>query len=418
MKIYILTIFTFFWLSSSAQFWNTTPALSTAGGSYLVAAHHVKSSIYVVDNNQIFAYSKDKGVTWTRPSTTPSSNAYVSLMGVGGRLYAVKKLNTYDFTLEYTTDDGATWITDTVGLPLNNTKTGKRSLNIRDMGNDYILAFDANTAVYKKIGDASWSNTIIDPIVNVDVINHKGTWLATGAQGLKTSANNGSTWVTLNTTGLPANFLGYKLASNKRNKLYITSGPQSGGQIIYISQDEGKTWNATNSAGLYTHFGANLGAIHAVDDYVIAAISPAIGDIKTPPPFIASTASTPDFEVGDSSGLIRGSTNTMLPFFFNVDNRLFTMFWHLYSSEPGFEGKETTSIIKINAQIAKAYPNPIADMLQIEISQPNNWKIINNIGAELLSGNALGNFELSLSSLKPGVYYLHINGQTQKLIKL
>jgi hypothetical protein len=58
------------------------------------------------------------------------------------------------------------------------------------------------------------------------------------------------------------------------------------------------------------------------------------------------------------------------------------------------------------------------DMLQIEVARPSNWKIINNIGAELLSGNALVNFELSLSILKPGFYYLHINGQTQKLIKL
>ncbi|MBO6516641.1 MAG: T9SS type A sorting domain-containing protein [Bacteroidia bacterium] len=391
-------------LPASAQMWKATSALKTSEAQYLVAADHVKTTVYAVGNNQELVYSKDKGDTWTKQDGVKPAKQFAALKGVSDRLYASFKINTFDFLIAYSKDDGKTWVVDTVGLPMNITKTGKKSLNIRDLGNDYVLAFDATASYLKKVEETTWRKIEIDPVVTVEVTAHDGDWYAVGVNKLLKSDDNGENWSTISTTGLPANFQANTIVSNGKNRLFICSSPASGGVDVYYSDDKGKSWTITNSKDIYTHQNPFIGSIHAVDDYVFAAVAPVFADKDNPPPFISSSTPSPKFEAGDTSGLIRGNTNTSLPFFFHIEDKLFTMFWELYESEPGFDDQGNSTVEDNWLHSQRLYPNPAHSMLHVPIANAGSWEVVNALGKVVMAGSDSNPFAVDVRLLSPGTY--------------
>jgi len=77
--------------------------------------------------------------------------------------------------------------------------------------------------------------------------------------------------------------------------------------------------------------------------------------------------------------------------------------------------------------ILKLYPNPVEDVLSIEIS--NNVEVtrmtINNVGGNLINESKFNNasrFEIETSELKPGLYFITLYNNkkalaTRKIIK-
>ncbi len=417
MKRIILLLISFVPVISFAQMWSATSALSTSGGGYLIAADHVMSTVYAVGNNQEFVFSKDKGQTWQKQSVTKPAD-FAVIKGVGDRLYASFKVNTYDYLIGYSTDDGKSWKLDTVGLPVNITKTGKKSLNIRDMRDDYILAFDATSAYVKKTTETVWTKTTIDPIVTTDVTTQNGVWYAIGVQKILRSDDNGKSWSAIETIGLPNNFQGNVITSNQRNRLYISSAPADGGTDIYYSEDDGKSWTKTNSGQIYTHQYPFVGKMYAVESYVFAAINPKFADNKNPPPFIMSTSSdSVSFSAGDTSGFLRGQTNTALPFFFHIEDKLFTMFWELYESKPGFVGDEPSSVIDIKKSTINVYPNPTQSIITVKVDKHTKWNLTDLQGRSVISGQASEEFEVDLTTLMSGIYFLQMSSGSLQIMK-
>lgn len=364
MKKIILAISIFVTNTSFGQFWSPTGAVGTSGGSYLIAATSIDDNIYAVGNNSVFVHSSDQGENWTAPAITPPPGNYVSLTACNNYLYASMKINNFDFELHYSTNNGLTWVRDTIGLPQNIVNSGKASMNVCYMGNNYVMAFDNSKAVYKMLGTTNWIPTTIDFVI-VDIKAMNDNWFAIGSQKLLKSTDHGTSWSEIATSGLPNNFQGYKLASNGLNRLFISNAPAAGGEDIYLSTDGGTTWELTNSADNYSYSNPWLGYMFAVDDYLIAAVLPEQFNFNDAPPFLISSASTPNFMVGDVSGLPTGQTNAILPFFFNSGGKLFTMFWDLYVSEPGFVGEPVSSIDEKDALIVNVYPNPAKDLIYV-----------------------------------------------------
>ena len=398
-----------------AQYWKATGALSATGSSmYLIGATHVEDTIYVLSAEQNIAYSTDQGVTWTKQTIDKPNGNFVSITGIKDRLYASTKINTYDFELYYSMDKGASWQIDTIGLPPSLTNTGKSGMILRYMGNDYVLAYNYSKAVLKKLGETNWKPTSIDNVI-VDITASDNKWLAIGQGKMLESTDNGTSWTSINTNGLPANFQGSLITTNG-SRIFVSNDPASGGQTIYYSDDGGSNWTVTNSAGKFSYDNPWVKSIHAVGDYVFAAISPKFADFESAPPFIVSSTQEPDFSVGDVSGLPTGKTNTSLPFFFHVGTKLFTMFWDLYSSEPGFSNEVKTAIKQTIGQKQddfSFFPNPVTS--EIHIKSGGNLKLINSNGVFVRN---LTEKTESLNDLPAGFYFLASeSGIVRKLVK-
>ena len=78
--------------------------------------------------------------------------------------------------------------------------------------------------------------------------------------------------------------------------------------------------------------------MHAVDNYLFAKVNPECVNSQDPPPYLVSSATQPRFSPGKTSGPGAGMTTTSLPFYFHVEDKLFTMMIYLYSTQPEFPG--------------------------------------------------------------------------------
>ena len=64
------------------------------------------------------------------------------------------------------------------------------------------------------------------------------------------------------------------------------------------------------------------------------------------------------------------------------------------------------------------YPNPTKNIVHIEILQDVDFQLISPLGQIVLKGSLSGNHkQIDLSQFPPSIYYLHIEGQVNKLIK-
>ncbi|RKE98478.1 T9SS type A sorting domain-containing protein [Ichthyenterobacterium magnum] len=401
--------------------WSQTDALTVSGSSYLVAATSLGNNVYAVGGmNNVFVHSPDQGETWSAPSITPPNGVFQYLRGVGDRLYASTKINTYDYELYYSLDNGMSWVLDIDGLPQNITNTGKPAMIVKDMGNGYVIAHNGQKAYYKQLGDATWIETSIDFVIN-DIAATSNKWLAIGIAKLLESTDNGNSWSEISTSGLPTNFQGSIMASNGVDRLYMSNAPANGGDDIYISEDGGVSWTLTNSSGFYSYSNPWVQSIFAIENYVFASIKPELANFNDPPSFIFSNTETPNFSLGNTSGLPTGITNTYLPFFFNCGNKLFTLFWDLHVTEPGFNG--TLSLNNIDdKQSFNVYPNPANNEITIKTDsfQKTKAKIINIAGQEInkiqLSRNET---KVDISYLLSGIYFLVLEAEESiEVIKL
>ena len=248
-----LLISLIFFTQAVAQNWKPMGALAASGSDwYLTGATSVGNDIFAVNLLQTMVYSTDLGNTWSAPTATKLKGTYAYILGIEDRLYASTKLNAYDYELHYSTDKGATWIPDTVGLPQSLTKTGKSAVILKYMENGYMLAHNYSKAFYKKVEETTWKPTSIDFII-VDIAATKDKWLAIGAAKILQSTNNGGSWTVMNTTGLPANFQGNKICTNGK-RIYISNAPADGGEDIYYSDNEGSSWTKTNCKSMDTKF--------------------------------------------------------------------------------------------------------------------------------------------------------------------
>ena len=405
--------------SIQAQTWQKLNATTPISASYLIAAAHVGDNIMVIGNNQQMALSTDKGASWTAPAITPPPGQFVALYNGGDRMYANMKINTYDFELHYTLNNGTTWTRDTIGLPKNSVNTGKLSMRVKNMGNGYLMAYDGTHTSYKQNGAASWTQVTISTVI-ADVTSLNDVWYVLGQNNIMKSTDHGTTWAPAPLNGLPTGAGWFKITTNGVNRMFILEAPANGGDEVYYSDDSGGSWALTNSAGHYAHQNAWLGAMYAVEDYVFAAVNPASGGFFDPPPYLSSSTETPDFEVGDTSGLFAQITTSALPLFFHIDDKLYTMNWDLLSSTPGFSG--SLGIDENSQNRFNAYPNPTKGSFYLDIPIDTQWALTSIDGRMISKGIAKSNkTTIEMGNLNNGIYFVQtiVNGKkgVKKVVK-
>ena len=401
--------------SIQAQNWQNLNATTPISASYLIAASHLGDNIMVIGNNQLMALSIDKGASWTAPTITRPPGQFVALYNGGDRIYANMKINTYDYELHYTLDNGTTWTRDTIGLPQNYVDTGKLSMNVKNMGNGYLMAYDATHTSYKQNGTTAWIQTTISTSIS-DVTSLNDVWYVLGQNDIMKSTDHGATWAPAPLNGLPRGGGWFKITTNGVNRMFILESPANGGNEVYYSDDSGESWRLTNSAGHYTHQNAWLGAMYAVEDYVFAAVNPASGGFFDPPPYLFSSTKVPDFQKGDTNGLFTRLTTSPLPLFFHIDDKLYTMNWDLFSSNPGFKG---TLGIDENIEFTfNAYPNPTKGAFYLDIPVNTKW-ILTSIDGKVISKGVVKDHKtnINMETLDNGIYLVQTFFNGKKVVK-
>ena len=64
------------------------------------------------------------------------------------------------------------------------------------------------------------------------------------------------------------------------------------------------------------------------------------------------------------------------------------------------------------------YPNPANEFLNIEINNPNTLKLINGNGIEIMTFDIEQNYQLPLTQLSAGLYFLQTqDGNLKKFVK-
>lgn len=416
---YISTIF--------AQQWSETGALAATGSrTYLTAATNIGDNIFAVSLEQVLVHSSDKGENWSAPMNTLPTGTIAFLKGINDYLYASVKVNSNDFELHYSLDKGATWTIDTIGLKQNIINTGKLSMKLEYVGNDYIIAYNGGDAFYKKLGDTDWTTTTID-IEILSVTYTSNNWLAIGANKILESTDSGDSWNEISTSGLPNDFQGALITSNDNDRVFLSDAASSGADDIYFSNDDGKSWTLQNSAGHHTHSSPWISSLYAVDDYIFASIRPQLFQIDTMP-YLVSSTNDPNFEIGDPSGLPTGIITAALPFFFHSNNKLFSLATKLYVSEPGFSGNVTSiNNFEYNSNKISVSPNPTSSEITIHLPEGHDYSNINILDSfgHIITEQAVlqsTSLHFNLANLNQGIYMIHItdkqgNTSLQKIVK-
>lgn len=400
---------------------------------------HLNDTIYVSGNDgsslfNSFIYSKDKGTTWSEPKGILKDDygKVAQYIGVKDRVYASLKLPTSDYLYYHSKDNGNTWVIDTIGLPhFYGIKAYKKdAFNLKKLGNEHIIAYNSlavNGAYFKKITENGWKSLTLP--ANSNKVNFSftaigNTWFALYGSSnasdngfsIAKSIDNGKTWEILTKVGLPSTMIAGKLTSNGTNKLFLgaaTSG-STNRTAVYYSDDEGTTWKSTNAETLvpYTN-GKAIVNLFATNNQVIVSYTSAFNQ---PPLFLYSASETPNFAIGNSSGLVN------YPFafphvFFNIDN---TIYLNHYNDLHALDNTSLSVESFTKDFVVNLSPNPVKNQLNIKSKKDFLWSLTSILGKTVASGKYKNNSEntIDVSNLSKGIYIFSTDiGYSKKILK-
>lgn len=202
------------------------------------------------NGGNVVYHSSDKGVTWTGCATNMGSNGKVSISADGGTILHCPGGSS---TIYFTTNNGASWtscsgvsVADAVPVAdqvnsnifyVFSPKTGQffRSTNKG-------VSFSEMTAVGASTADFPWEAATVRAVPGVE--GH--VWVPLGRNGLKYSANGGSTYTTLaNVTYCKAIGIGKTMTGASYPTVFIW-GTVSGVTGLFRSTDQGANWSKIN----------------------------------------------------------------------------------------------------------------------------------------------------------------------------
>lgn len=85
---------------------------------------------------------------------------------------------------------------------------------------------------------------------------------------------------------------------------------------------------------------------------------------------------------------------------------------------PAFIEVEVTTVgLDETADDLRLYPNPVCDLLHIELGHPFDYVVFNAMGQQVAQGESNGKAQILCSDLPKGMYFLHIGTETNTLVK-
>ncbi|MAZ28397.1 MAG: hypothetical protein CL868_15140 [Cytophagaceae bacterium] len=420
-----ITLFLFFicYVGHAQNWMSHNDALAT--GSYNI--HTYVGGVFYAMGAEGLIHSTDGGATWSEPKPitgAPAGRAEI-IQGAHDRVYvkyALTDAGNPGYLYYYTTDNGATWVNDSEGLfsYFGMDVPGRANFAFSVLSDNYIVLHNYFTdkSYYKQVGEEGWKELFAYDFNSLQDFTFIGnTWFAaipTWAGRLRKSTDFGETWSTVGYSGLPDGEIQI-LASNHEGKLFIYF---NGVNEVYMSEDEGETWVATNAGPAIAEAGGNLIAnMTASGDDLYLALGPIeTEDITTN--YIESHTTVPSYTVGDPSGLYEAWLAPAIVEFYVVNDKVYASYFELFSAEGGGNhlGMEN---LKIDSKIS-VYPNPTTDYLTIQSRYSDTWKIYDLRGKLVSQGTleAAIPVQINIEGLSAGTYILMTASTTQKIIKL
>lgn len=242
------------------QGWTANGVASSPAGNSASGFMEHQGDLYAWTNSEKLRKSTDGGSTWTTITTTgvPSGHRVDVLLSAGNRIY----IGTFDpFTaggvVVYSTDGGANFVTDTVGLA-DLTVGNKRSPRDMHYWGNYILVSQNSADAYfiKQLTDTVWTEDLFLKQVESDAFVSSGdTLFATADGGFHYTTDFGANWTTPANANMPSVYDVSDMVYDN-GTCYI-----SGANVfitekdLYKSTDLGATWTRTNA---YTYLRNNF----------------------------------------------------------------------------------------------------------------------------------------------------------------
>jgi hypothetical protein len=403
-------------ISVQAQ-WNKT----NLSGSRDIAVHDGK--VYALTTTLGLQVSADNGDTWTEVNTSAIADRKDFVVSSGNRLYiATYGVSNAHGTLYYTTDEGANWTTDTVGLPdalfQPPGKGDVRSIHAFDNG-EIIGTFGGQDAYYhKNNADASWS--IIPDLADLDPDNYASsgdTVIAFGSSPIiKYSTDHCESFQSITATGLPSYFVTSDVYWDKGGRIYLGVNASIISKTqLYYSDDFCATWDSLNIdpfVGVnFTSTRQLITSVFAMDNHVYFALNNDAGNTTAD---IFSSSDGGQSFIKDTAGLTVDNffTENVLKFVWN-DNRLFNV-----CSNTDVHYTDLDGIVGINSSVSdqqiSIYPNPSSGLIHFSQSV-RLLQLVSADGRLLASPNKPVN-NIDLSPYPKGIYFVRIE-DTKGLIQ-
>ena len=87
-------------------------------------------------------------------------------------------------------------------------------------------------------------------------------------------------------------------------------------------------------------------------------------------------------------------------------------------SMPAFVEVEVTTVgLDEMAEEARVYPNPVSDLLCIDVGQPFDYVVFNNVGQQVAQGQSTGKTQIRCTDWPQGLYFLQIATASQVVVK-
>ncbi|MFZ1731663.1 MAG: T9SS type A sorting domain-containing protein [Bacteroidota bacterium] len=187
-----------------------------------------KDNLYLSYRGGITVKSSDGGSSWTAIGT---KDDYVDCMaiGPGDVLYAASRY----LSVRHTSDNGATWVMDSIGLP----NFSPMTLAFNPQGDMAVGGADGNIHVLEA-GNSSWrdaGDALITSTVACLLWENGALFAGTSQNGLLRSMDKGLTWVKLN-NGMNESYVS-AISSDGKGGIYIGAYSSP-----YVSTDNGDSW--------------------------------------------------------------------------------------------------------------------------------------------------------------------------------
>ncbi|MEZ4837551.1 T9SS type A sorting domain-containing protein [Flavobacterium sp.] len=417
-----------FCCSTSYSQWQST---NTPGGNFdaVYAMEFHGNRLYASKGTPGFIKSDNGGSTWENVGqtefTTSSIGKYVSHIKSAEDILYVALFNpTYSSSMLYkSTDNGQTFVTDTIALP----KTSNNEIvNIDRIyyHNNRIILDVANLGNWSKnVADSEWvrnNNTNTEYADLFGFIN--GKQFSWGNYHLYKSEDDGETWSQCPDAGVSSFFTTTLLYVDETiNRIYVTGRSVTTQQYkMLYSDDEGNTWSelviAPFLANNWLNMPQTVQAMFAQGDYIQLALEN--NNTNSEPDILISTNGGETF-TPDIVGLdvVQFGTVTARNFIPKDDNLFMCLnFRQIYKKQ---YSSLSVSDVNSNIPVFSIAPNPVREKLYVNHSERISKSEIFNVNGQLIK-HQNSTFENISWSLK-GLFILKItdingNANIQKFL--
>lgn len=415
-----LVVCTFCIVSSSlfAQ-WEATNASSGAGNSFTELIEH-QGNLY----SSSFEWLKKwdpSSEQWNAVNFTGfniGAQEYIEHMASSGNYLYVTKWNAFCATNNvYKSDDnGATFVTDTVGLPRNSVcdTVPAAILAFFALPNGRLVAEFGATFYTKLPSDAAW---VADGTFRRYMAFSPTTWYRLNSNALYKSTDEGQSWSTPALTSFPPGLQPSVLEVNSETGRIYMNAKYGFDNISLYTDNEGATWDTL-------HVNDILGNSYIGTPQIVRGLI-AKGDYIVFGADQNANGTHPDVYVSFDGGLTFATDTVGLPANAGIENVIGLRYFNdeLFMA---FNGNEIyrkggiAGVDEINESLnVTVYPNPTQEFLYLKSDQA-----IDNVTLFDLQGNSVmkmswntSNSFIDVSTIEKGVYLLKVQSGNNEIIQ-